>query len=112
MADDQKRSHTLADHLLGQDIAHEHDGNADHDHDHFEVDADERLEDNPIWIQDHVTLVTVGIDIGSSGTQVIFSRINLRRYGEDLTSRYYVVSRDALFQRRAHRRRRARHGHR
>ena len=40
----------------------------------------------------------VGIDIGSSGTQVIFSRINLRRYGEDLTSRYYVVSRETLFQ--------------
>src|SRR5258706_9288828 len=98
MAEDQKRSHTLADHLLGQDVAHAHDGEADHDHDHFEVDADERLEENPIWIQDHVTLVTVGIDIGSSGTQVIFSRINLRRYGEDLTSRYYVVSRETLFQ--------------
>ena len=37
------------------------------------------LEDNPIWLQDHVTLISVGIDIGSSGTQVIFSRINLRR---------------------------------
>jgi ethanolamine utilization protein EutA len=98
MADDQKRSHTLADHLLGQDVVHEHDGDADHDHDHFEADPNERLEDNPIWIQDHVTLLTVGIDIGSSGTQVIFSRINLRRYGEDLTSRYYVVSRETLFQ--------------
>src|SRR5258707_5553001 len=98
MAEDQKRSHTLADHLLGQDVAHAHDGEADHDHDHFEVDADERLEENPIWIQDHVTLVTVAVDIGSSGTQVIFSRINLRRYGEDLTSRYYVVSRETLFQ--------------
>src|SRR5260221_1859749 len=98
MAEDQKRSHTLADHLLGQDVAHAHDGEADHDHDHFEVDSDERLEENPIWIQDHVTLVTVGVDIGSSGTQVIFSRINLRRYGEGLTSRYYVVSRETLFQ--------------
>jgi ethanolamine utilization protein EutA len=98
MAEDRKRSHTVADHLLGQDVVHEHDGDADHDHDHFEFDSDERLEDNPIWIQDHVTLVTVGIDIGSSGTQVIFSRINLRRYGEDLTSRYYVVSRETLFQ--------------
>src|SRR6266568_4584135 len=98
MAEDPKRSHTLADHLLGQDVAHAHDGEADHDHDHFEVDPDERLEENPIWIQDHVTLVTVGIDIGSAGTQVIFSRINLRRYGEDLTSRYYVVSRETLFQ--------------
>src|SRR5205814_1166019 len=98
MAEDPKRSHTLADHLLGQDVAHAHDGEADHDHDHFEVDPDERLEENPIWIQDHVTLLTVGIDIGSAGTQVIFSRINLRRYGEDLTSRYYVVSRETLFQ--------------
>jgi len=98
MAEDRKRSHTVADHLLGQDAVHEHDGDADHDHDHFEFDSDERLEENPIWIQDHVTLVTVGIDIGSSATQVIFSRINLRRYGEDLTSRYYVVSRETLFQ--------------
>ena len=96
--DDKKQGHTLSDHVLGQDFVHEHDGDADHDHDHFEFDADGPLEDNPIWIQDHVTLVTVGIDIGSSGTQVIFSRINLRRYGEDLTSRYYVVSRETLFQ--------------
>jgi ethanolamine utilization protein EutA len=96
--DDKKSGHTLADHVLGQDFVHEHDGDADHDHDHFEFDDDGPLEANPIWIQDHVTLVTVGIDIGSSGTQVIFSRINLRRYGEDLTSRYYVVSRETLFQ--------------
>jgi ethanolamine utilization protein EutA len=96
--DDKKQGHTLADHLLGRDFVHEHEGDADHDHDHFDIDVNERLEDNPIWIQDHVTLVTVGIDIGSSGTQVIFSRINLRRYGEDLTSRYYVVSRETLFQ--------------
>src|SRR5437899_2485755 len=98
MAEDPKSSHAVADHLLVQDVAHAHDGEADHDHDHFEVDPDERLEENPIWIQDHVTLLTVGIDIGSAGTQVIFSRINLRRYGEDLTSRYYVVSRETLFQ--------------
>ena len=95
---DKKQGHTLADHLLGQDFVHDHDGDADHDHDHFELGDEGPLEENPIWIQDHVTLVTVGIDIGSSGTQVIFSRINLRRYGEDLTSRYYVVSRETLFQ--------------
>jgi ethanolamine utilization protein EutA len=95
---DEKKSHTLTDHVLGQNFVHEHDGDADHDHDHFEFDEDGPLEENPIWIQDHVTLVTVGIDIGSAGTQVIFSRINLRRYGEDLTSRYYVVSRETLFQ--------------
>jgi ethanolamine utilization protein EutA len=88
-------SHTLADHSLGIDLAHTHDGYADHDHDF----PDELpLEENPIWIADHVSLETVGIDIGSSGTQVIFSRVNLRRLGEDLSSRYYVVSRETLFQ--------------
>jgi ethanolamine utilization protein EutA len=97
-AGDKKQSHTLADHRLGQNFVHDHEGDADHDHDHFEFGDEGPLEENPIWIQDHVTLLTVGIDIGSSGTQVIFSRINLRRYGEDLTSRYYVVSRETLFQ--------------
>jgi ethanolamine utilization protein EutA len=97
-ADDEKKTggHTLADHIYGQDLTHIHEGGADHDHDW--VDEDERLEDNPLWLQDHVTLNSVGIDIGSAGTQVIFSRINLRRLGEDLSSRYYVVSRETLFQ--------------
>jgi len=101
MADDEDKKpqgHNLTDHLYGQNIVHEHDEYSDHDHDHFEFDEDGPIEQNPIWLQDHVTLVSVGIDIGSSGTQVIFSRINLRRYGEDLTSRYYVVSRETLYQ--------------
>jgi ethanolamine utilization protein EutA len=45
-----------------------------------------------------VTLASVGIDIGSSGTQVIFSRLALRRQGEALTSRYVIVSRETLYQ--------------
>src|SRR6266508_678400 len=91
----QKGGHSLEDHTLGIDLAHQHEGDADHDHDWFDEGP---LEENPIWIQDHVTLHSVGIDIGSAGTQVIFSRINLRRMGEDLSSRYFVVSRETLFQ--------------
>ena len=53
--------HSLADHDLGLDWAHVHEGDADHEHDHFEVDGP--LEENPLWIQDHVTLISVGIDI-------------------------------------------------
>jgi ethanolamine utilization protein EutA len=94
-APDRKAGHTVADHVYGIDLAHTHDGYADHDHDFPDEGA---LEDNPIWIADHVSLMSVGIDIGSSGTQVIFSRINLRRLGEDLSSRYFVVSRETLFQ--------------
>jgi ethanolamine utilization protein EutA len=103
MADDddkKKSAHTLADHLYGRDLAHAHADDSDHDHDHdHDFDADDGpLEDNPLWRQDNVSLNTVGIDIGSSGTQVIFSRVHLRRLAEDLTSRYYVVSRETLFQ--------------
>jgi ethanolamine utilization protein EutA len=92
--------HTLADHLYGQNLVHAHDEDSDHDHDHdYDFEDDEvPLEDNPLWRQDNVSLTTVGIDIGSSGTQVIFSRVHLRRLAEDLTSRYYVVSRETLFQ--------------
>jgi len=98
--DNKKGGHTLADHLYGQNIVHRHDEDSDHDHDHdYDFENDEvPLEDNPLWRQDFVSLMTVGIDIGSSGTQVIFSRVNLRRLAEDLTSRYYVVSRETLFQ--------------
>ncbi len=94
--DDKKDpGHSMAEHAKGLSWAHIHEGDADHDHDEFEADVP--LEQNPLWQADNVTLTSVGIDIGSSGTQVIFSKIHLRRLAEDLTSRYYVVSRDTLF---------------
>jgi ethanolamine utilization protein EutA len=74
-------------------VTHHHSGDVDHDD-----DVVEPLESNPIWQQDNVTLQSVGIDIGSSGTQVVFSRLQMRRRGEDLTSRYVVVARDRLFE--------------
>ena len=91
-----KRTHTMADHVYGQDYAHTHDGaDADHDHDHFD---DGSSGEDPLWAQDNVSLASVGIDIGSSGTQIVFSRLDLRRFGEELSSRYYVVGRETLFQ--------------
>ncbi len=96
--DDQNGSgdgHKMTDHVYGQTFQHEHGDDADHEHDEFESDVP--LEQNPLWIADNVTLTTVGIDIGSSGTQVIFSKIRLRRLAEDLTSRYYVVARDTIY---------------
>ena len=92
--DDKPNRHTVADHQLGSGLAHVHDGDADHDHDDF---VDGPIEDNPLWIADNVTLTSVGIDIGSAGTQVIFSKVHLRLLSEELTSRYYVVGRETLF---------------
>ncbi|HEY7240315.1 MAG TPA: ethanolamine ammonia-lyase reactivating factor EutA [Burkholderiales bacterium] len=91
--------HTLQDHLYGVDHEHRHDADSDHDHDH---DHDEgpagAPEANPLWVHDNIALTSVGIDIGSAGTQVIFSRLHMRRLGEDLQSRYFVVNRETLFQ--------------
>jgi ethanolamine utilization protein EutA len=94
--DKPEPSHTLGDHTLGNARYHEHDGDADHDHD--EDFDDGPLEENPLWIADNVRLTSVGIDVGSSGTQVIFSRLHLRRMAEDLSSRYHVVHRETVFQ--------------
>ena len=100
MANDSepKRRHTIADHLHGADYDHSHDDDAgDHDHDHDFGPAGP-LEENPLWLQDNISLLSVGIDIGSAGTQVIFSRLHMRRMGEDLSSRYFVVGRETLYQ--------------
>ena len=61
----QKAGTALPTISYGENLVHEHDEYSDHDHDHFEFDDDGPLEQNPIWMQDHVTLVSVGIDIGS-----------------------------------------------
>jgi ethanolamine utilization protein EutA len=88
--------HTLEDHAMGDVFFHEHGPDADHDHD---ADFDDLpLEENPLWIADNVRLTSVGIDVGSSGTQVIFSRLHLRRMAEDMSSRYFVVNRETLYQ--------------
>ncbi|MGZ5113126.1 MAG: ethanolamine ammonia-lyase reactivating factor EutA [Usitatibacter sp.] len=95
---EKKKPHTLADHLKGEDGAHAHEeGDFDHDHDHDDI-GDYDPENDALWQQDRLTLVSVGIDIGSSGTQVIFSSVHMRRMSEDLTSRYFVVKRETLHQ--------------
>ena len=85
------KPHSLADHSHGEGYDHDHDHDADHEH-------DSPIEENALWLQDNISLVSVGIDIGSAGTQVIFSRVHMRRMGEDLSSRYFVVKRVALYQ--------------
>jgi ethanolamine utilization protein EutA len=92
------KKHSLLDHTMGVDGTHAHaEGDYDHDHDHDDV-GDYDVEGDALWQQDHIQLVSVGIDIGSSGTQVIFSRVYMRRLAEDLTSRYFVVKRETLHQ--------------
>jgi ethanolamine utilization protein EutA len=94
-----KNPHRLEDHLFGMDPLHSHEGeDADHDHDHDDLGGEYDPTTTGLWLQDHITLVSVGVDIGSAGTQVIFSRMHLRRLSEELTSRYFVVGRETLYQ--------------
>lgn len=65
---------------------------------HVEVEYDGPIETHPLWQRDNVVLSSVGIDIGSAGTQILFSRVHLRRQAVDLSSRYLVVERETLFE--------------
>jgi ethanolamine utilization protein EutA len=96
-AADAVRGHTLTDHQGGANLDHYHGEGADHDHDHdFEgVPGDV---DQTLWAQDNVVLHSVGIDVGSAGTQVVFSRIHLQRISDQLSTRYVVLSRETLYQ--------------
>lgn len=90
-----KPAHTIDDHRLTEWEPHEHGEDADHDHDDIDPGP---LEENPIWLRDNVALSSVGIDVGSAGTQVIFSNIHLQRRSKDLTSRYVIVERRTVYE--------------
>ena len=55
-------------------------------------------EDHPMWRSERITLNSVGIDIGSSTSHLIFSRLTLRRQGIALSSRFVVVNREIIYE--------------
>ena len=84
---------------------------ADDEHDHFDlsaihfpdhhgepeagsVEADEV--DEELWKLDNVKLVTVGVDVGSSTSHLIFACLHLQRLSQSLSSRFAVVKREVL----------------
>ena len=67
-----------------------------HDHFHDHDMPGEWDEDHPMWRSERIILISVGIDIGSSTSHLIFSRLLLRRQGAALSSRFVVVQRDIL----------------
>src|SRR5262249_54279612 len=70
----------------------------DEAHDHFDLSAlgpDAILED--IEGLEMFTLKSVGIDIGSSTSHLVFSRLTLRREGAALSGRFKVTNREVLY---------------
>jgi ethanolamine utilization protein EutA len=63
-----------------------------------ELDYEGPIEEHPLWQRDNVILNSVGIDVGSAGTQILFSLVHLRRQAVDLSTRYLVVERATLFE--------------
>jgi ethanolamine utilization protein EutA len=70
-----------------------HDGPHQHDHDQRVDDEKE----HPLWKLDTVTLTSVGIDVGTATSQIIFSRLVLRRLSRELSSRFVVTERKTLY---------------
>jgi ethanolamine utilization protein EutA len=51
---------------------------------------------DPIWAQDNVVLLSVGVDIGTSTSHLLFSRLHLQRLAQSLSSRFVVVGREVV----------------
>src|SRR5262249_27163034 len=65
---------------------------------HVDGAAETRQIREAIWAADNVELTTVGIDIGSSTSHLMFARVHLSRLATGLSSRFVVVERKILFQ--------------
>jgi ethanolamine utilization protein EutA len=72
-----------------------HEGDGDHVHE-LGADARGRLVDQ-IWRIENVELTTVGIDIGSSTSHLMFAGVRLQRKTQALSSQFVVVERKVLW---------------
>src|SRR2546430_12565414 len=73
-----------------------HDDIYDHDHpENFEIKEGEIVTD--IEGLEMFSLKSVGIDIGSSTSHLIFSHITLRREGASLSGKFRVTNREVLY---------------
>lgn len=66
------------------------------DHGHMTPEEEQAIAD-VIWSADNVELVTVGVDIGSSTSHLMFARVHLQRLTTALSSRFVVVNRELLW---------------
>src|ERR1700675_3401782 len=70
---------------------------SDFSHEHIESAAERAAIARTIWDQDNVAFKTVGIDIGSSTSHLLFAKVALQRQSQGLSSRFVVVSREIVW---------------
>jgi ethanolamine utilization protein EutA len=77
-----------------------HEGHDDeHDYDHFHDGEGGGEDDGGLdvtWALDNVELTTVGVDVGSSTSHLLFAKLHLQRLTQSLSSRFVVVHREVL----------------
>lgn len=71
----------------------DHEGGSDEDMTPEELAAFDEF----LWKLENVELTTVGVDVGSSTSHLMFSKVHLRRMGQELSSRFVVVNREVLW---------------
>ena len=87
--------HSLADHAFGELAGHAHGEGEDHDHAHD--DSEGEFLDARSQELAGVPLLSMGVDVGSSGTQVVFSRLVMRGPGDPAALRRAPKSRETLY---------------
>jgi ethanolamine utilization protein EutA len=69
----------------------------DFDHEHVPTPAERAAIARTIWSQENVEFKTVGIDIGSSTSHLLFAKVALQRQSQGLSSRFVVVGREIVW---------------
>jgi len=69
----------------------------DFSHEHVETAAERAAIARTIWDQDNVAFTTVGIDIGSSTSHLLFAKVVLQRQSQGLSSRFVVIGREIVW---------------
>jgi ethanolamine utilization protein EutA len=69
----------------------------DFSHEHVETPAERAAVARTIWDQDNVAFKTVGIDVGSSTSHLLFAKVTLQRQSQGLSSRFVVVGREIVW---------------
>jgi ethanolamine utilization protein EutA len=74
----------------------DHDDHGHHQHHHHGPPSREAAQ--LMWELDHVELTTVGIDIGSATSHIMFARVVLERQAQDYSNRFVIAEREVLYQ--------------
>jgi ethanolamine utilization protein EutA len=69
----------------------------DFSHEHSETLAERAAVAHTIWAQDNLAFTTVGIDIGSSTSHLLFAKVALQRQAQGHSSRFVVIGREVVW---------------